>query len=271
MAAWYVACSVRPDFRENHLGLGGGFTPPPGRASALFAWHNARRPSVAPISRGHVQRRPRMLAFALVSCGLADALLAGLTHQACGKTYARHTSAIACDSWLGELRALRVNELKSQLSAAGVTTAGMFEKEELVAALLAVQPAAPPPFYEAALKEEDGGLYTSITNGQGEALRLMVDTGTARSVLSSRQHGNAAAAELDCPSLGLIGLDCAVADLPSYVLPSLPPDVPAIAAASQVPTLLPPTKEAPAPACAAMWTASWASTLYEASPRPNST
>lgn len=153
-------------------------------------------------------------ALALASCGLADALLAGLTPQASGKTCARH-SAIACDSWLHELRALRVNELKSRLSVAGVSTAGMFEKEELVAALLAVQPAAPPPFYEAALKEEDGGLYTSITNGQGEALRLMVDTGAARSVLSSRQHGNAATVELDCPSLGLVGLDCAVADLPS--------------------------------------------------------
>ena len=173
--------------------------------------------------------RSRLLgALALASCGLADALLAGLTPQASGKTCARH-SAIACDSWLHELRALRVNELKSRLSVAGVSTAGMFEKEELVAALLAVQPAAPPPFYEAALKEEDGGLYTSITNGQGEALRLMVDTGAARSVLSSRQHGNAATVELDCPSLGLVGLDCAVADLPSYVLPSLPADVSGLA------------------------------------------
>ena len=70
---------------------------------------------------------------------------------------------------------------------------------------------------QAALREEDGGLYTSVKNGQDETLRLLVDTGAARSVLSSRHHGNVVAAELDCPSLGLTGLDCAVADLPSDV------------------------------------------------------
>ena len=161
--------------------------------------------------------RSGMLAFALAACGFADALRAGLSHQACGKTCRRHASAIACDSWLCELRALRVTDLKFRLSAAGVDTAGMFEKEDLVTALLAVQPSAPPPFFEAALREEDGGLYTSVKNGQDETLRLLVDTGAARSVLSSRHHGNVVAAELDCPSLGLTGLDCAVADLPSDV------------------------------------------------------
>ena len=163
------------------------------------------------------ERRSGMLAFALAAYGFADALRAGLSHQACGKTCRRHASAIACDSWLCELRALRVTDLKIRLSAAGVDTAGMFEKEDLVTALLAVQPSAPPPFFEAALREEDGGLYTSVKNGQDETLRLLVDTGAARSVLSSRHHGNVVAAELDCPSLGLTGLDCAVADLPSDV------------------------------------------------------
>ena len=158
-----------------------------------------------------------MLAFALATCGFSHALRAGLSHQACGKTCRRHASAIAYDNWLCELRELRMNELKDRLSAAGVNTAGMFEKEDLVTALLAVQPSAPPPFFEAALREEDGGLYTSVKNGQDETLRLLVDTGAARSVLSSRHHGSVAAAELDCPSLGLTGLDCAVADLPSDV------------------------------------------------------
>ena len=51
--------------------------------------------------------RSGMLAFALAACGFADALRAGLSHQACGKTCRRHASAIACDSWLCELRALR--------------------------------------------------------------------------------------------------------------------------------------------------------------------
>lgn len=94
-----------------------------------------------------LRRRSGMLAFTMATCGFAHALRAGLSHQARGKTCMRHASAIACDSWLSELRALRVNDLKGRLSAAGVNTAGMFEKEDLVTALLAVQPSAPPPFF----------------------------------------------------------------------------------------------------------------------------
>ena len=178
-----------------------------------------------------------LLCVALASHGLADsALLASrlARHASAG---VRHASPIACDEapleWaLRQLRALRVPELKSRLSAAGISTANMIEKEELVTALHAAQPSPPPPFHEAPLSEEEGGgLYVEATNRQGDTLRLMVDTGAARSVLSAGRHAKDCPSldrpgKLDCPSLGLVGLECAIAALPSCAAASTSADPP---------------------------------------------
>jgi len=162
----------------------------------------------------------------LCACCLAEALFAGRVARP-ASVGARRASAITCSEAeatrdpsprsaiaAGEerwLRSLRVPELKSRLSAAGVSTEDMLEKEELISALLA---ARPPPFYEAALSEDQGCLTVEVANRQGQHLQLMVDTGASRSALSAETLDGATSGNIDCPSLGLVSLECATAALP---------------------------------------------------------
>ena len=193
-----------------------------------------------------------MLSLALASCGLVDALLAAAgAHRLArhARTAARHASALA-NAHDDTLHALGVPELKSRLSAVGVDTAHMFEKDELVQALIAAQPTPPapaPPFYDTGLSEEDGRLYISVSSAEGDDLRLMIDTSTAGSMLNARtvsftgaeaalarhlgfptaseldtSNDASSTVKLDVPALGLVHDSCVPAYLPMCAAATTP-------------------------------------------------
>ena len=142
----------------------------------------------------------------------------------------RCSRPLACAAELPAVQKLRAAELKRRLQAAGVSTVGILEKEELVSLVLEHQlggdQANAPTYHEASLVEQQGCAYAEVATRSGATVRLLVDTGASRSVLASaaveRATGRPASgqpqATVECPALGGLALDCAVA-------PALPPGV----------------------------------------------
>lgn len=165
----------------------------------------------------------RLALLVLLATGSAALQLPGTSSVA---RVPRYPPPLACASELPALRKLRAKELKRRLEAAGISTVGVLEKEELVS--LVVQHrlgGETPPYLDVSLVEQQGCGYAEVTTATGASVRLLVDTGASRSVLAStaveRATGRPAAGQaamLECPSLGGLTLDCAV-------VPALPPGV----------------------------------------------
>ena len=140
---------------------------------------------------------------------------------------------VACAAELPVLRKLRAKELKRRLEAAGISTVGVLEKEELVSLVVQHNLGGEAPttseaslvVHEASLVEQQGCAYAEVTTCSGATVRLLVDTGASRSVLASaaveratgRPAVGQAQATIECPGLGGLALDCAVA--PAGALP----------------------------------------------------
>ena len=105
----------------------------------------------------------------------------------------RCSRPLACAAELPAVQKLRAAELQRRLQAAGVSTVGILEKEELVSLVLEHQlggdQANAPTYHEASLVEQQGCAYAEVATRSGATVRLLVDTGASRSVLASAAVG----------------------------------------------------------------------------------
>lgn len=117
---------------------------------------------------------------------------------------------------------LKVSFLKEQLAAAGVSTAGIVEKEELLRLYEALEVTEQAPL-SVPLVELQGGAYAELNTGKGGALRLLVDSGASVSILgyASSQRVLPGAvpgsrAPIPCPGLPGLRLECTVGSPQQY-------------------------------------------------------